>query len=335
MASLPSFDANNPGAPGEAVDALNNRVISDVAEPGSTFKIVVVSGALNEGVVRLTDTFDCENGMFWYAGKRLTDHAHYGVLSVSNIITKSSNIGAAKIGLKMGETRLHDYVTAFGFGRKTGIPLPWESRGLVSEVSNWTKLSITRIPMGHEVGATCLQTAMAMSAVANKGVLMQPLLVDRLVDTDGSTAIKYYPQAVRRVISEEADKDMVEALKSVVTQDGTAVKAAMEHYTVAGKTGTAQKAENGYYGDKFFSSFVGFFPADNPEILIYVALDSPNSGHYGGDVAAPIFREIAEKAANYLNIRPDKDDPGLPGAPTLTPIATPDQPIKTAEARVP
>jgi cell division protein FtsI/penicillin-binding protein 2 len=335
MATLPSFDPNNPVVPGQAADALHDRVISDAAEPGSTFKIVVVSGALNDGTVKLTDEFDCEHGRFFYAGKVLHDAhgAGFGVLSVKSIITKSSNIGAAKIGIKMGEARLHEYVTAFGFGRTTGIPLPYESRGIVHDVTNWSKLSISRIPMGHEVGATCLQTAMAMSAIANNGVLMQPMLVDRLVDNDNKTALQFYPQQVRRVVNEEAAREMVEALKSVVTEDGTAVKAALEHYTVAGKTGTAQKAENGAYGDKFFSSFVGFFPADNPEILIYVALDSPATGHFGGDVAAPIFREIAEKSASYLNIRPDKDEPTLPGTPS--PVATPFTTIKTAEAKLP
>lgn len=340
MATLPSFDPNHPGAPGDAPDALHNRIISDVSEPGSTFKIVVVSGALNDGTVTLNDMFDCEHGKFKYAGKILHDHINtLGVISVKQIITKSSNIGAAKIGLKMGERRLYEYVTAFGYGRQTGIPLPAESRGIVYYWTNWNKLSITRIPMGHEIGATCLQTAMAMAAVANQGVLMQPMLVDRLVDSDGKTAIKYYPQAVRRVISDEADKQMVEALKSVVAEDGTAAKAQLAHYTVAGKTGTAQKAEHGVYSDKYFSSFVGFFPADNPEILIYVGLDAPSRGHYGGDVAAPVFKEIAENAASYLNIVPDKnvpsDVPGTTPAPATTPIAAPEPPIRTAEVRVP
>lgn len=309
MATLPTFDPNRPGAPGDAPDALNNRVISDVAEPGSTFKIVVVSGALNDGTVTLNDRFDCENGAFRFGGLLLHDHKRYGILSVKEIITKSSNIGSAKVGIKMGDARLLEYVNAFGFGRKTGIPLPAESSGIVHKLKDWTKVSISRIPMGHEVGATCLQMAMAMGAIANKGVLMQPMLVNRLVDTDGSTAIKYYPQSVMRVVSEDAAKEMVEALKTVVLEGGTATGAALTHYTVAGKTGTAQKAENGHYTDKFFSSFIGFFPADNPEVLIYVAMDAPVGEHYGGEVSAPTFKDVAEKVASYLNIRPDKDSP--------------------------
>ena len=332
MATLPNYDPNNPGA--SAVDARCNRIITDATEPGSTFKIVVVSGALNDHVVKLTDNFYCEQGHFLYAGKVLHDHETYKNLSVEEIITKSSNIGAAKIGIAMHEARLYEYIRSFGFGTVTGIPLPAESRGIVHSLTNWNKLSISRIPMGHEVSVTCLQMAMAMSAVANKGVLMQPMLVDRLVDQkSGAVAVKYYPQQVRRVINEEADRDMVEALKTVVLSDGTAAGAALTNYTVAGKTGTAQESDgHGYSGNKFFSSFIGFFPADNPEICIYVGMDAPKDGHYGGKTAAPVFHAIAEKAANYLNIRPDKGNPsGLPE----TPITGSDQPIRTASMRGP
>ena len=312
MATLPDFDPNSPEKFSDA--ARTDRLISDVAEPGSTFKIVVVSGALNDHVVTLADQFNCEHGTFYYAGKALHDHERYDILTVENIITKSSNIGAAKIGIKMGDLALYEYILDFGFGARTGIPLPGESRGIVHKLDEWTKLSISRIPMGHEVCVTPLQMAMAMSAIANKGVLMRPRLVDRLVDQDGTVVVKYPPQQVRRVISEDADKEMIEALKTVISADGTAKEAAMEHYTVAGKTGTAQKSDGVRYLDnKYFSSFVGFFPADNPEICIYVALDDPKGTHYGGQVAAPVFRQIAEKAAAYLNIRPDRDsDQTLP-----------------------
>src|SRR5208283_2637638 len=180
--------------------------------------------------------------------------------------------------------------------------LPAESRGIVHPVKDWFKVSIAQIPMGQGIAVTPLQMAMAMCVVANDGVLMRPMLVDRLEEQTGSVVAKYQPQEVQRVISDEADKKMVEALKTVVTDDGTAAKAALDHYTVAGKTGTAQKSEEGVgYVNKFYSSFVGFFPADNPEICIYVALDNPKGVHYGGQVAAPIFKEIAEKAATYLN----------------------------------
>lgn len=310
MASLPDFDPNNPGA--YPPNALQNRVISDSAEPGSTFKIVVVSGALNDGLVKLTDQFDCEHSHFVYGGKVLHDHNNegFGVLSVKNIITKSSNIGAAKIGLLMHEPRLYDYIRSFGFGTLTGIPLPNEKRGTVYPLSGWSKLSITRIPMGQELMVTPLQMAMAMSAVANHGVLMQPMLVDRLLNPNGTVAVQYTPQQVRRVISEDASKDMVQALKTVVEAGGTAAKADLKDYTVAGKTGTAQESDkHGYIAGKYYASFIGFFPADNPELCIYVSMDSPKeAGHMGGQTAAPVFHEIAERAAMYLNIRPDKGE---------------------------
>ena len=307
MATLPDFDPNAPGSTAGSPDAWCNRLISNPAEPGSTFKIVVVSGGLNEGIVTLDQQFDCENGDFLFAGRHLHDHERYGILSVKSIITKSSNIGAAKIGIAMGEDKLYDYIRAFGFGDRTGIPLSGESRGIVHPVKKWSKVSIAQLPMGQGIAVTPLQMVMAMSAIANDGVLMRPMLVDRLQDGDGSTVVKYKPQQVRRVITEETVRQMVEALKTVVTPGGTAANAALEHYTVAGKTGTAQKSDGKQYLDKFYSSFTGFFPADNPEICIYVALDDPKGVHYGGQVAAPVFKEIAEKAATYLNIRPDRD----------------------------
>jgi cell division protein FtsI/penicillin-binding protein 2 len=331
MATLPNFDPNNLAA--STSESRRNRLISEVEEPGSTFKIVVVSGALADHTVKLSDPINCENGQFTYAGKVLHDHKPFGILSVENVITKSSNIGAAKIGIAMHEPRLYEYIRGFGFGTATGIPLPAESRGIVHDVTNWTRLSISRIPMGHEIGVTSLQMAMAMSAVANHGVLMQPLLVDRLVEPDGSVAVKYFPQPVRRVISEEADRDIIEALKTVVSKDGTAAAAAMTNYTVAGKTGTAQKVEgSGYSTDKFFSSFIGFFPADNPEICIYVAMDEPKDGHYGGDVAAPVFKEIAVQVASYLNIRPDKGN--ATGLPEMESAPATNAPVRATIARM-
>jgi cell division protein FtsI/penicillin-binding protein 2 len=306
MVSLPNYDPNNPGA--SPTEARRNRVISDLMEPGSTFKIVVVSGALNEGAVRLTDTFDCEQGHFAFAGRVLHDHEAYGVLTAEGIITKSSNIGAAKIGIRLGEDRLYDYVRDFGFGQRTGISLPGEARGIVYPVKDWSKVSIAQIPMGHGIAVTRLQMAMAMSALANDGKLMRPMLVSRLEDRNGNVVQQYAPQCVRQIVSESTDKLMVEALKTVVTPDGTAPGAAMKDYTGAGKTGTAQKVENGTYAEhKFYSSFVGFFPADNPELCISVVMDEPKEGYYGGQVCGPVFKDIAERCASYLNIASDKN----------------------------
>jgi cell division protein FtsI/penicillin-binding protein 2 len=307
LATLPDYDPNNPGA--FPPDARRDRVISDVHEPGSTFKIVVVSGALNDKTVRLSDQFDCEHGHFAFAGHVLHDHESYGVLSVEDIIEHSSNIGAAKIGIKMGEPRLSEYINDYGFGDRTGIPLLGEVPGIVHPVKDWSKVSIAQIPMGHGVAVTPLQMTMAMCAIANHGQLMRPMLVSKLEDENHNLVAQYFPQAVRNVISESAARDMVEALKTVVGPDGTAPKAAMDHYTVAGKTGTAQKAEHGVYvSGKYFSSFIGFFPADNPEICVAVMMDEPKEGYYGGQVSGPVFKQIAERIANYLNIPPDKPD---------------------------
>jgi len=315
LATLPNYDPNNPGA--APADARRDRVVADVMEPGSTFKIVVVSGALNEGAVRLTDTFDCEQGHFAFAGRVLHDHEPFGVLTAENIITKSSNIGAAKIGIRLGQDRLYDYARDFGFGQRTGVPLPGETRGILYPVKDWTKVSIAQIPMGQGIAVTRLQMIMAMSALANDGWLMRPLLVNRLEDRAGNVVQRYAPQRVRQVISGPADKQIVEALKTVVSPEGTAPGAAMKNYTVAGKTGTAQKVENGAYAEhKFISSFIGFFPADNPELCISVVMDEPKEGYYGGQVCGPVFKEIAERCASYLNIPPDKN-PELAARPPL------------------
>ena len=305
MASVPNFDPNRYAD--ARPDLFRNRIISDLCEPGSTFKIVVVSGGLQEGTVTLKSPFDCENGVFTYAKRTLHDHEKYGVLSVEKIITKSSNIGAAKIGIQLGEARLYDYMRRFGFGELTGIPLPAEARGIIPPVNKWSGVSIAQIPMGHGVAVTPLQMVMAMSAIANKGTLMRPMLVKRLEEPSGNVVSSWDPIMNKQVMGAAAARDMVEALKTVVLKDGTGPKAHLENYTVAGKTGTAQKVENGTYSKtKYFASFIGFFPADEPEICIGVFLDEPKGkGYYGGQVAAPAFQAIAEKVARYLNIRPD------------------------------
>jgi len=305
MASLPDFDPNQvPSDP----ELRRNRLISDVFEPGSTFKIVPVAGALNDGKVRLTDVIYCENGAFSFGGRRLHDHDPYGNLSVERIITKSSNIGSAKIGILLGEQRLHDYLYDFGFGMPTGVQLLGESRGIVHPVNKWSKVSIAQIPMGHGVAVTRLQMVMAMSAIANEGWLMRPMLVNRVEDSTGNVVTQYQPQRVRQAVSATAAEMMVKALKTVVSSEGTAPKAALTNYTVAGKTGTAQKpGPGGYQPGKYLSSFIGFLPADQPEVCISIVLDEPKHGYYGGAVAGPIFREVAQAVASYLHIQPDLD----------------------------
>lgn len=303
MASLPNYDPNKPNS---ITPETRNRVITDVVEPGSTFKIVVAAGALDDSIIRLTDQFDCERGHFAFAGRVLHDHDPYGMLSVKEILMKSSNIGSAKIGIKMGAQGLYDHAWDFGFGQRTGIPLPGEVRGVLYPVNKWYKVSLAQIPMGHGVLVTRLQMLNAMATIANDGWLMRPMIVSRLEERDGSVVQRYAPERVRRVISEKAAHDMVEALKTVPSKEGTAPDAALKSYVAAGKTGTAQKAENGaYVRGKYVSSFIGFFPADNPELCISVVMDEPKEGYYGGRVCGPVFREISERCASYLNIPPD------------------------------
>jgi cell division protein FtsI/penicillin-binding protein 2 len=303
MASLPNYDPNQPNT---ITPETRNRVLTDVVEPGSTFKIVVVSGALNNGIVNLNTPVFCENGAFAFAGRVLHDHERLGNETVKSVITKSSNIGAAKIGIQLGADNLYSYAWNYGFGQRTGIPLPGEARGFLYPVKNWSKVSIAQIPMGHGVAVTRLQMLYAMAAIANHGVLMRPMIVKQLQERDGSVVQRYAPESVRKIIGDKAVADMIEALKTVPTKDGTAPDAGMKNYVVAGKTGTAQKAENGAYASgKYISSFIGFFPADDPQICISVVMDEPKEGYYGGKVCGPVFRDIAERCASYLNIPPD------------------------------
>ena len=305
MSSRPTFDLSNPGT--ASADARRNRCISDVAEPGSTFKIVVCSGALNDGIVRLSDQFDCHNGAFLYAGRILHDAHPYGILPVEGILYKSSNIGAAVVALKMGQGRLYEYIRRFGFGRKTGIGLPGEVSGIAHPLAKWSGLSITRIPMGHEIAVTPLQMMMAMNAIANGGKLMKPIIVKRVVNAEGRAVLENGPQQVAQCISPGTTALMTTALRRVATPDGTAPKAAVDGYDVAGKTGTAQKIEGGQYVRKYYSSFIGYLPAADPEISILVSLDDPSgAAYYGGTVSGPVFQRVASKVVEYLGLPPTK-----------------------------
>lgn len=305
MATLPHYDPNDPNT---ISPKTRDRVITDVMEPGSTFKVVTISGALNDGVVRLNDAFNCGEGKFAYAGHILHDAEPNGILTTEGIITKSSNIGAAQIGIKLGENRLYDYASEFGFGQRTGIPLPGEVGGILHPVKDWSKISIAQIPMGQGIAVTRLQMLMAIGAIANHGWLMRPMLVKQLQDHDGNIVQKYEPQRVQQIVSDATAKGVIQALKTVVSTNGTAPGAAMKDYIVAGKTGTAQKAEHGIYAPgKYFASFIGFFPADNPQLCISIVMNEPKEGYYGGQVCGPVFKEIAERCASYLNIPPDQN----------------------------
>jgi cell division protein FtsI (penicillin-binding protein 3)/stage V sporulation protein D (sporulation-specific penicillin-binding protein) len=308
MANRPGFDLNqrNTAKP----EQMKNRAIIDMMEPGSTFKIVTAAAALNEHKVRPDTTIFCENGLWNFGGRALHDHKPYGELSVQDILVKSSNIGAAKLALSLGDQKFYEYIRRFGFGERTGIELPGEIPGVIRPPQSWSKISITRIPMGHEVGVTPLQMAVAMATIANGGKLVTPRIVKSVTTADGKTVSDFSPQIVRQVISPETSREVANALRGVVSDRGTAAAAAVPGFTIAGKTGTAQKVDphGGYEHGKEVVSFSGFLTADHPEFVCFVTLDDAKTSkpelNYGGTVAAPIFSRIAERAAQYLDLEP-------------------------------
>lgn len=303
MASRPAYDLNQFNLAED--DVKLNRTIGYVFEPGSTFKVAVIAAALNEGTVTPEDVFDCENGLWIFQGRPLRDYRPHGRLSVADILKKSSNIGAAKVALTLGEKRLEPYLRAFGFGRPTGIELPGEEAGILRDRAQWTPLSISRIAMGHEVCVTALQMLNMMCAIGNRGFLMRPALVRRVVDDQGRTIMQMTPEVLGRPIREETALLMQRLLCRVTEEGGTGTRARVEGYTVAGKTGTAQKAIAGGYSDTAnVASFMGFLPAEQPELGVIVVLDEPKHQRTGGAVAAPVFQKIASQAVRYLDIPP-------------------------------
>jgi cell division protein FtsI/penicillin-binding protein 2 len=310
MANRPNFE---PDAIGEAQpEQMKNHAVIDMFEPGSIFKIVVSSAALNEGLINTETLINCEGGRFAYGGKVLRDHHGYGMIPVHDILMHSSNIGSAKLALMEGEQTFYEYIKRFGFGEHTGIELPGEISGLVPPPARWDKLSITRMPMGQAVAVTPLQAVMAMSVIANGGKLMAPKLVKSLSDSSGKVIQNFQPSVVRQVINPETAAIVRNALVDVVSPRGTAVLASVPGFRVAGKTGTAQIAKpgGGYYDrseNRYLASFLGFMPADDPAFVCLVMVKYPKVGpelYYGGLVAAPIFSRIAERAARYLDLQP-------------------------------
>ncbi len=317
MTSRPTFDLNNINA--AKPEEMKNRAIFDMVEPGSTFKIVVASAALNERVVTQKSLIYCENGAFAYGGRILRDHHGYGQMNVHDILMKSSNIGSAKMALMLGDDKFYEYVRRFGFGERTGIALPGEIPGLVHPPSRWDRLTITRMPMGQAVAVTPLQMAVGMAVIANGGKLMHPQIIKSIQDKDGHEVLSMKPEVVRAVIPEETAKFVGGALTEVVGERGTAALARVSGFTVAGKTGTAQKVDprGGYAAGKYVVSFVGYMPAEDPRFVCLILIDNAkiSSGlNYGGLVAAPIFSRVAEKAARYLDLVPTPAAPGLPVA---------------------
>jgi cell division protein FtsI/penicillin-binding protein 2 len=318
MTSRPSFNLNqiDSARPQE----MKNRAIFDMVEPGSTFKIVVASAALTERVVSQKSIIYCENGAFSYGGRILRDHHGYGQMSVHDILMKSSNIGSAKMALMLGDEKFYEYVRRFGFGERTGIALPGEIPGLVHPPARWDRLTITRMPMGQAVAVTPLQLAMGMSVIANGGKLMRPQIIKSIRDHNGQEIVSVKPEVIREVIPGATAKFVSGALTEVVSERGTAALARVSGFSVAGKTGTAQKVDpkGGYAAGEYIVSFVGYIPAEQPRFVCLIIVDDAKltSGlNYGGLVAAPIFSRVAEKAARYLDLVP------APAATATLPVA--------------
>jgi cell division protein FtsI (penicillin-binding protein 3) len=303
LANRPAFNPNEYGA---APDPHHlNSAIGYVYEPGSTFKVATIAAALNERVTTPHTIFDCENGRWHYAGRILRDYHPHGRLSVGDVLKVSSNIGAAKVAMLLGEERLYRYLTDFGFGRKTGVDLPGEEGGILPPVKRWSKLSISRIPMGQGISVTSLQMMNLLCCMANDGNLMRPLVIDRIVTMSGDIVAKPQPYVMSRPISPETAHLMRKLLTRVTEDGGTGTKAVVDGFTVGGKTGSAQKVIDKHYSESAsIASFMGFLPAERPEIAIMVVVDEPQPLHTGGMVAAPVFKEIAEKAVHYLDIPP-------------------------------
>lgn len=313
LANAPTFDPNQPAA--NSAEARANGALQNIYEPGSTFKIVAYSAAIEKGLVKPDDKIDCQMGQITVAGRLIHDGHPYGVLTVADALAKSSNVGAIKLSLLVGNESMYEYMKRLGFGSRTGIDLAGESPGILRTLSRWQPSSIGSLAIGQEVGVTPLQMATAYSVLANGGTLVKPHLLRELRAPDGSILFQAKPET-RPALKPET----TEALRGMfegVTLHGTAKKAQLDGYTAAGKTGTAQKVDprtHAYSATKFIGSFVGFAPVKNPAVVIVVVIDEPLGSYHGGDVAAPVFREIAEQILPELGVTPDVE---FKSGPTL------------------
>jgi cell division protein FtsI (penicillin-binding protein 3) len=311
LANRPTFNPNLRKQITPA--ALTNRAVSYVYEPGSTFKLVTISAALEEKLTNPDEVFDCQMGSIVYNGMRIRDSKPHGLLPVWGVLAESSDVGAIKIALRLGEDRFYKYIRAYGFGQQTGIELPGETRGLTKPVSRWSKVSIAAISMGQEIGISPIQLAGLISTFANDGVWVAPRIVTGKIEPQGTPqTVAFHPGASRRVISSFTAAEMRAMMEKVVLE-GTGRKAILEGYTSAGKTGTAQKvdpATGAYSKTKYIGSFAGFAPINNPQIVVAVILDSAVGLHQGGQISAPVFRRVAQQVLEYLHTPHD-----LPLAP--------------------
>jgi cell division protein FtsI (penicillin-binding protein 3) len=305
MASCPLFNPNEFYQ--YRARSWRNRAISDVFEPGSLFKAFLAAAALEEGVVRPTDPFFCENGSYKVYDRTIHDQTRHGWLTFQQILKYSSNIGASKVGEKMGKERLYKYICTFGFGEKTKIGLPGEGKGIVYHPRYWPPVVLNTISFGQGIAVTGIQLVTALSAIANGGVLMKPIIVERITNEKGEIVQSFQPETVRRVISEETARKVSVLLKMTTEKGGTGEEAVPSGYEVAGKTGTAQKVETfsgGYSEDRYNCGFMGFAPVVDPQIALLIMIDEPQGNIAGGVVAAPVFKAIMEKVLPYLNVHP-------------------------------
>ena len=336
MASWPTFNPNQYA--GTSVSALRNRAVQDLYEPGSTFKIVTASAALQEGVITPDDLVDTQGGVIKFPGRRpITDMGHdYGVLTFANVIVKSSNVGAIKVGLMVGPERMGLYIRRFGFGKPSSPDFPSESPGIVWNPSKLNDSALASVSMGYQVGVTPLQMAAAASVIANGGTLYEPHVVRATVKGGVRTPVP--AKAVRRAILPETAATLTTIMESVVTE-GTAKGARLVNYTVAGKTGTADKLVNGRYSPSQQNvSFIGFVPSRNPLMTVIVMIDSPRiGGDTGGAIAAPIFKHIADASLRMMGVTPtiNPQPPVLVARRSDSPVTTAAAPIAPAVVTMP
>ena len=313
MAQYPSFNPNRFQAFGK--DLWRNRILTDPYEPGSILKVFTAAAALESGSASANTIFYCENGKYRIGRNTVHDVHGHGWLSLQQIIKYSSNIGAVKIGEKIGRENLYQFLNNFGFGSPTGIDCPGETGGNLSHFRRWSRIDAGAIAFGHGISVSAVQLVSAVSAIANGGVLMKPYLVQAVRDWRGRTVDTFGPTPVRRVISQETARILSQIMGSVTDSGGTGINAAIDGYTVCGKSGTAQKVAKtgGYAKGRYVSSFIGFTPMQRPALAILVTLDEPRNKYYGGTVAAPAFKEIASQSLSYLNIPPDVVAPAAEG----------------------
>ena len=331
MAVSPTFNPNNFISYDPS--AWRNRAVTDAFEPGSTFKIFLAAAALEEGLVHPDDLFYCEQGKYEVLNHTVHDLKEFGWLSLAQILRFSSNIGAAKVAEKMGASRLHHHMRAFGFGASTGLGLPGETPGLVRPPEEWSPVDLAAASFGQSVSVSAVQLAMALGAVANDGLLMQPLLIKEVLNAHGLVVRSNKSRVVRRVISTSTAQLLKVLLADVLKPGGTGARAALSQYQAAGKTGTAQNSNHqggGYADDRYTASFVGFAPVADPRILVVVIINEPKKGFYGGIVAAPAFRRITQRSLHALQVPPEKVEKKLKNAATLDNMETEEfQPIVT------